>query len=47
VDLDGGETIHLKLRELFEGFQGAALEEGSLLDDSFHLEEEVLVFGVG
>lgn len=46
VHFNGGEAVELELGELLEGLGGAALVEGALLDEVFHLLEEVLVFGV-
>ena len=47
ANFDGGEAVELEFLELFEGFGGAALEEGSEFDGAFHLDEELLVVGLG
>ncbi len=45
-DFDAGETVELEVLQLFEGFGGAALEEGTEFDGSFHLGEALLVVGI-
>ncbi len=45
-DFDAGEAVELEFLQLFEGFGGAALEEGTEFDGSFHLGEALLVVGV-
>ena len=47
LDFDAGEAVELEILELFQGFGGATLEQGTEFDDAFHLEEALLGIRVG